>query len=583
MSILRSTMSCKRMSGTVRNALYCAVVALCIAIYGCGTLPSKITPRVDLRHTAITKMPLSVQVNYDRLRDHRHKPTPSVTINTGQASQHIFSNGLRVLFEEVTDVERETPSPDFFLVIPEIVDVDTKRVNSNLFSDPTFCKVVYRLTILDSRGTKILDKTFSGEISRIEKINRAFDVLTLGINANRLRAEAYSKLFNDAAQVAFGKMQGALRSSIALASGTPSTPASLAPSPKVEKQHFATDKIPPKIVIAEPPLSRGLTVVAKKKGISIEGKALDESGISEVLVNGSEAILSASGAFSFDVLLAIGKNMIQVQATDTKGNTAQERFTVVRRQELKRQETTGMTSSRVGRYYSLLIGCQDYYDPALQDLDYPTRDSMHLQAVLTELYEFDLQDVTILRNPDRKEIIKEFEKLTKKVTPRDNLLIFFAGHGYWDEKFKQGYWLPRNSTRTDRSEWISNATIRGFVRGIRSRHTLIIADACFSGGIFKSRKAFRGSPEAIEQLYKLPSRKAMTSGTVNEVPDKSVFIEYLLKRLRQNTARYLTAEVLFSSFREAVINNSPIGQVPQFGEIREAGDEGGDFIFIRKE
>jgi hypothetical protein len=74
----------------------------------------------------------------------------------------------------------------------------------------------------------------------------------------------------------------------------------------------------------------------------------------------------------------------------------------------------------------------------------------------------------------------------------------------------------------------------------------------------------------------------MTSGALNQVPDKSVFLEYLIKRLEENQSKYLPAEQLFSSFKMAVINNSPEEQVPQYGEVKETGDEGGDFIFIRK-
>ena len=83
---------------------------------------------------------------------------------------------------------------------------------------------------------------------------------------------------------------------------------------------------------------------------------------------------------------------------------------------------------------------------------------------------------------------------------------------------------------------------------------------------------------AINKLYDLPSRKAMTSGTLTEVPDQSAFIKYLIERLLNNSEKYLSSEQLFSSFRIAVINNSNV--VPQFGEIKEVGDEGGDFIFI---
>ena len=83
-----------------------------------------------------------------------------------------------------------------------------------------------------------------------------------------------------------------------------------------------------------------------------------------------------------------------------------------------------------------------------------------------------------------------------------------------------------------------------------------------------------------QMLYKLPSRRAITSGTLTAVPDRSVFVEYFLKRLGQNQEKFLPSQMLFSSIRMAIINNS--ATVPQEGVIAEAGDEGGDFIFQRK-
>ena len=73
----------------------------------------------------------------------------------------------------------------------------------------------------------------------------------------------------------------------------------------------------------------------------------------------------------------------------------------------------------------------------------------------------------------------------------------------------------------------------------------------------------------------------MTSGVLEEVPDESVFIDYLVKRLEENQEKYLPSELLFSSFKTAVMNNSET--VPQFGVIQNVGDEGGDFIFVRKQ
>ncbi|MEM6526378.1 MAG: peptidase C14, partial [Bacteroidota bacterium] len=127
-----------------------------------------------------------------------------------------------------------------------------------------------------------------------------------------------------------------------------------------------------------------------------------------------------------------------------------------------------------------------------------------------------------------------------------------------------------------------NSTLRDYISGINSKHTLLVTDACFSGSIFKERAVFTNS-KAILEMYKLPSRKAMTSGALKTVPDKSVFIQYLNRNLVNNQSPLLSAEQLFQSFKVAVINNSPNGQVPQYGPIGQAGDEGGDFIFLRRD
>lgn len=143
-----------------------------------------------------------------------------------------------------------------------------------------------------------------------------------------------------------------------------------------------------------------------------------------------------------------------------------------------------------------------------------------------------------------------------------------------------GYWFPSDAARENNVDWYSNSNLRDEIGSIQSRHTLLIADACFSGAIFKSRAAFNEAPQSIQKLYELPSRKAMTSGILQEVPDESVFVKYLVQRLEENKEKFLPSEVLFSSFKSVVMNNSP--NVPQFGSIQNVGDDMGDFIFIRR-
>ncbi|TAH27157.1 MAG: caspase family protein [Cytophagales bacterium] len=234
--------------------------------------------------------------------------------------------------------------------------------------------------------------------------------------------------------------------------------------------------------------------------------------------------------------------------------------------------------------YALVIANQDYMDNSINDLDHPINDAKKIIKILSEKYTFDQPNINFLQNPDRAEIIRSFDKLAQKITPNDNLLIFYAGHGIWDNQLKKGYWLPKNARQNDRSDWFSNSDLRDYIGGINSKHTLLIADACFSGSIFKTREAFTHSTEAnvALELFKTPSRQAMTSGAMKSVPDKSVFIEYLCKRLSENQETFLGTEQLFGSFKIAVMNNSANGQIPQFGVIKESGDEGGDFVFIKR-
>ena len=236
----------------------------------------------------------------------------------------------------------------------------------------------------------------------------------------------------------------------------------------------------------------------------------------------------------------------------------------------------------VGNFYGLFIGVNEYENEEIVDLVKPVEDAKSLKALLLEYYEFSEDHAIMLENPTRGELIDTLENLASAVKANDSLLIFYAGHGHWDESFKQGYWLPSDAKQKSKSSWISNATIRDYIYGIKTKHTLLIADACFSGGLFRTRAAFKGESKLESTLFQMTSRKAITSGTLTEVPDDSVFMKYLLKNLESNQRRHLTSQDLFSRFKVAVMNNSVLNQVPQYGVVQGSGDEGGDFIFVKK-
>lgn len=358
-----------------------------------------------------------------------------------------------------------------------------------------------------------------------------------------------------------------------------------------EPEVIVHDTTPPTITLTEPgPADARISLDAKT--VRVAGSAADENGLFEIQVDGQDASVAADGTFWADRTLAIGENQIRVRASDTNGNWSEAGITVVRESAdapppADGGDSRGLDTPEVvlddltdGTYHALLIAVQDYADDSLQDLDKPIADARRLEQVLLERYQFDAANVTVVENPTESDVFAALQTLGEAAGPDDSVLVFYAGHGTWNEQISQGYWLPADASSGNPAQWISNGDIRDLILGLGAKHTLLISDACFSGGLFKTRSAFTGADRAVQELHRLASRKAMTSGTLTEVPDESVFLKYLLDRLETSTSQWTTADALFADFRQAVINNSP--NTPQYGVIFEAGDEGGEFVFVRK-
>jgi uncharacterized caspase-like protein len=180
------------------------------------------------------------------------------------------------------------------------------------------------------------------------------------------------------------------------------------------------------------------------------------------------------------------------------------------------------------------------------------------------------------------------EWLIENVTEDDNLLIFYSGHGDFKERVNRGYWVPADAETTETFDLISNSEIQDYLDAIKSKHTLLISDACFSGDIFRGETLtipLVRTERYYRQQHSLPSRRAITSGGIEPVVDggpegHSVFSFYLLESLEANQERFFDASQLYTQLKVPVFNNS--NQSPVFLPIKNTGDRGGQFIFIRK-
>jgi len=347
---------------------------------------------------------------------------------------------------------------------------------------------------------------------------------------------------------------------------------------EIEEEH-CSDVTPPLLKIISPDFNQEEKIKSQLPEITLIGKITDsESGVNRVFINSKEYKLADDGLFIHKILLKRGDNKINIIAIDNRDNLLERNIVI---EKVVESESFITHLNIAGDYYALLIGIDNYNDPNLMNLDNPVRDAENVYEVLITDYYFNEENVILKKDAKRSDIIDALDLLAEKLTKDDNLIIFYAGHGFWDEEANVGYWLPSDARRSRKAEWLSNSRLCDYLKLINSKHTLLIADACFGGSIFKTRSAFMVTPKANQMLYDLPSRKAMTSGTLTKVPDRSSFVEYFIERLSTNEVKYISSEKLYSSFREAVMNNSD--NVPQYGVIRNVGDQGGEFIFIKRD
>ncbi|HOC61122.1 MAG TPA: caspase family protein [Smithellaceae bacterium] len=232
-----------------------------------------------------------------------------------------------------------------------------------------------------------------------------------------------------------------------------------------------------------------------------------------------------------------------------------------------------------GKYYALVIGNNNYtYLPKLKTAK---KDAQVVSNVLKNNYGF---QVTLLTDAKRSDILSMFAKLRDTLSSKDNLLIYYAGHGFLDAEGDEGYWLPVDATKDNEVYWISNSTITTQLKAMQAKHVLVIADSCYSGKLGRDVHIVRRTPDYYFRIAQKRTRSVIASGGLEPVIDSggkgnhSVFASALISALLENNNIIDTSE-LFAKIRRPVVLHAD--QTPEYADIRKAGHEGGEFVFIR--
>jgi len=233
-----------------------------------------------------------------------------------------------------------------------------------------------------------------------------------------------------------------------------------------------------------------------------------------------------------------------------------------------------------GTYYALVIGIDNYKH--VTKLGTAIRDAKAVAAVLKDAYGFKVQT---LIDPDRTDIVDAFDEYRETLTEDDNLLIYYAGHGWLDEDAEEGYWMSAKAKSNRRSQWVSNATITKTLKTLPAKHVMVVADSCYSGTLTRAAAVGFRDKDYFKRMARKKARVAMVSGGLEPVSDDSgsghsPFAKAFIDALTHNKD-VIDGTRLFSEIRRPVILNAQ--QTPEYSDVRNAGHDGGDFLFVRKQ
>ena len=346
------------------------------------------------------------------------------------------------------------------------------------------------------------------------------------------------------------------------------------------------------IVITRPAPTRGAAKVDRPE-VEIAGVVEWSAPVRAVLIDGHVANLEGRHGFSLRVPLTAGLNTLDIIALTGDGRTHQRTLEFLF--EGDRQALQGE-----GKRYAVVVANQSYggktgYAP----LSTPFADADAIENVLVSHYGFVTEAVLAggqrlglsLRDATGRDIQSVLHQLGSVAGENDTVLIYYAGHGEYEEATTNAYWIPADAEYRVPFTYLSAAAIADPITRMQAGNVILISDSCFSGALM------RGGPgveeeiadadriEALLRKSKRRSRILISSGNNEPVSDiggagHSVFAAALLNGLENMEYDAFSALELFNGYiLDAVSANAD--QEPQYRPIERVGHDGGDVVFVR--
>lgn len=239
-------------------------------------------------------------------------------------------------------------------------------------------------------------------------------------------------------------------------------------------------------------------------------------------------------------------------------------------------------------YHALVIGIGDYAGTGWPQLVTAPADARAIGETLRTRYGFEVTEL-IDQQATRGNILRTLDRLME-LDDHDALFIYYAGHGFYDQKMDEGYWIPYGAQRARmdqpaKEDWLWNSSISRILNASPARHILLVADTCYGGSLFRGGETPDKNTHWYQRARAVPSRYLITSGNLEPVLDSgirhSVFAQEILNYLQYTDKAVFSASDVAVSIRAKV--SEATGQLVRMGPLSSPAHAGGEFVFTRNQ
>ncbi|GFO65278.1 hypothetical protein GMPD_31970 [Geomonas paludis] len=352
-----------------------------------------------------------------------------------------------------------------------------------------------------------------------------------------------------------------------------------------------------KLELHDPPVTRGAIRIGKNK-FTVKGRIKQPGKIVDLSIN-FRSVKPAdfdrkTGEFTMrDVEMKPGQNELSVLATFSDFH--KEVMVIPVAVEGNLEQIVGS-----GKQYVLTIANSDYSKTSYTVLKTPGNDVKEISTLLAGQYGFassikdrdgNQHNLTLV-DASRDKITEVMEVLVDALRPEDSLLVYYAGHGIYDETSQQAFWVPVDGSRRTKLISADELTTR-FFANMQARHVLVVSDSCYSGALSRGgdtvkERTGEDRSRYIERMLAKQTRQLLSSGNNEPVADgggnnHSIFAQALIEGLQEmDETLFTVSDLFYGHIKTRVAGARSANQSPQLQMIKKSGDEGGEFVFKKK-